>query len=213
MKKKALSMLLSLVMVFAMVISVQAASKKKAFKSYVKWIQAGCKDENEQTHSFDRFYLAIVDSDKVPELVACKKLPASYGAMEDICVVSFKNNRIVRMTARSGAAGVGGFRGSFSYIPEKGKLCVWSISSGTGSEYNEIYKLSNNGFKKTVTAHSEYSYNYQKGKPSWSYIWNEKKVSKKTLEKKLTKAFNRRKAKSFADLPFVSKSAIVAMLR
>lgn len=212
-KQKVFILLLSLVMVLSMVTSVQAASKKKAFASYLKWIETGCKDENGKKHSFNKFYLVKVDSDKIPELVACKALPPSYGGMEDICVVSYKKKKVVKLSARTGVAGAGGFRGAFSYIPKKGRLRIWSMSSGNGSEHNVIYKLKKDGFKKYATADFSHSFSVKKMKFAWSYTWNGKKVSKKTLKKKLAKAFKGKNAKHFTDLPFVSKSEIIAMLK
>lgn len=211
--KKVWSLLLTLIMAFMMALSVQAASKNNAYKSYLNWVSSGCKDEDGRRHNFNKFYLVRVDSDKIPELVAYKKLSATYGAMEDICVVSFKQNRIVTKSARTGVAGAGGFRGSFSFIPQKGKMRVCSWESANGSRCDEIYKLTHNGYKKIATANFSNRYDFDRMKSSWSYTWNEKKVSKKTLERKLLKAFNYKKAKQFTDLPFVSRSEIIAMLK
>ena len=210
--KNTMIIMLSLVMMFAFGVTANAASKankKAAYRAYLGWINSGCKDDHGYSTEYDKFCLTRVDSDRVPELVALKT-PGKYTGVYNMCIVSYKKGRAVVMSVSSGVAGAGGYRGTSSFIPRKGKIHEWSMSSGSGYESDVITKLGKKGFTKTAQGSYQWA-DYVGGHVKFCQ-WNKKNVTKAAYDRKLAKAFNQKKARNFEDLPYIPRAQMLATL-
>ncbi len=193
MKKTITKLLLLLMLVLAIpTTDVQAAgSKKKAYKAYVNWLNKKAPSQ------YKMFALVKLDGDKVPELVG----QYINGGMEYYVICSYDGKKVRTKEFAAGVSGVGGFRGAVSYIPKKGKVLERYIYAGTGAGTDNVYQLKKGKFKMAASGSSKYN---SQGKQSFK--WGKKKVSNKTYNNKLNKAFNCSKGESFAGLKYMSKS-------
>lgn len=201
--KKRRSHLFVIMMILIMsmfVIPAQASSRSKAYKAYRSWIKGGCKNEYGYKNSFKQFCLVKIDSDSVPELIG--KEVVNY-AINSMCIVSYKNGKLIKKSVSTGVGGAGGFRGDASFIPKKGKIYMTSISSGTGMVYDSIIKLGKRSFK--AVAEGSFQWLDMEKNTARNCTWKGKRVSKKVYDAKLKKGYPSRKAKKFDDLKFVSK--------
>ncbi len=180
--------------------SIQAASKKKVYKAYYNWLVKSAPS------AYKKYCLVDLDGDNISELVGfyCNK---KYGVINNYIICYYDGKKVVTKTFTDGVASVGGYRGSLTYIPRKGKIMDASLLGGTGSQSNEVYKLKNGTLKRTAIANIE----YVNGKAK--YKWNGKSVSKKTYTSKLKKAFNTSNPKAFSDLKYISKAKMKKALK
>jgi hypothetical protein len=198
-KKRLLEVLLLVMFVMVVpTVSVQAASKKDAYKAYSNWLA------KEAPKQYKKYTLVKLDGDKVPELIGYY----SDEGMDYYIVCAYDGKNVVTQEVQEGVASVGGFRGSLLYMPKKGKIWSNSISAGTGAEYDAVYVLKNGKFKSAASGSSEYGLNGKK-----QYIWNDKRVSKKNYNKNLKKSFNTSKGKTFTSLKYISKSNMKKKLK
>lgn len=198
-KKRFIKVLL-LVMFIMLVpsVSVQAASKKKAYKAYYNWLA------KEAPKEYKKYTLVKLDGDKVPELIG----HYSVEYLDYYIVCSYDGKNVVTQEFQEGVATAGGFRGSLLYIPKKGKILSSSFLAGTGDANDDIYALKKGKFKRVAAGESGYEFNGDQ-----HYTWNNKKVSKKNYNKKLKKVFNKSKGKSFTSLKYISKSKMKKKLK
>lgn len=192
-------MILAILVLTIPATDVQAAgSSKKAYKAYVNWLNKKAPSE------YKKFTLVKLDGDKVPELVGqCKD-----GYMEYYIVCSYNGKKVNAREFAAGVAPVGGFRGTVSYIPKKGKILETYLSGGTGAQEDNVYQLKKGKLKKAAAGSSAYN---SQGKQTFK--WGKKKVSQANYNKNLNKAFNRSKGKSFSKLKYISKAKMKKKLK
>ncbi|MCR5451893.1 MAG: hypothetical protein K6F00_04620 [Lachnospiraceae bacterium] len=164
-------------------------------------------DPESESGGFDSFKLIYVNNDDVPELLAVHTPKDEYdnAGVYSYAVYTYYNGKAVNLGGfSSGVASAGGYRGDTSYIPRSGKIYETYISSGSGEGEDIIHVMKKGALKKK--AKGEYSIATETQK------WNGKEVSAKKYSKKLKKAFNSKKAKSFEGLKTISYKAMMGKL-
>ncbi len=199
MKKKSLIVVLLFVL-FLMIPSndVEAASKKKVYKAYYSWLI------KKAPKSYKEYSLVKLDSDKIPELIG--HYQDDYG-MHYYIICAYNGKKVVTNGLYAGMAYTSSYTGSLYYIPKKGKILQYTSYAAGTQKSDEVYKLKKGKLK--VVANGTFEYRNNKS----IYRWNDKKVSKSTYNKKLKKAFNQSKAKSFGDIQYYSKSKMKKKLK
>ncbi len=196
--KKAAAGILLLAVLLVTVLPVQAqaaaVTKAKAYKAYAQWLES---KEAEEV-KYDQFSLVRLDSDKVPELVAKHE-----GYVRDYCICTFNGKKVVTQSFTEANVVGGMLQSHWYYIPRKGKIAV--TSSMGGRTVVEASLLKSGKWKQTFAGASD--------PESGEWTINEKKVSEAVYNKKLSSAFNMKKAKLFYDLPYVSKAKILKKLK
>lgn len=202
--KKYITRILIFVLLLSVVpaTDVQAASKKKVYKAYYNYLVK--KSNSGDLKKFTKYCLVNLDGDRIPELVGYHK--DKDLAVDRYVICSYNGKKVVTKEFQDGVASSGGYRGLLTYIPNKGKIKHSYISSGSGSEYVEVYSLKKGVYKKTVDAGSE----YRNGR---HYRWGNTPVSKSTYDRKLNKAFNADRSKRFCDLKYISKTKMKKKLK
>lgn len=211
MKKTKAMLGMLVIMTLALIMPVHASARSKAYKAYAKWIKAGAiVKETSYGHTYKTKYTSFcllhLDNDSVPELVAKRVF---NGAIEEYYIQSYKKGKLVSRTINCGVGGVGGFRGTASYIPNKGLIYTCSWGSVNPRTYDTIYKLGKSKFGQK--AKGEYDRNWENDKKSKAK-WNGKRVNAKTYDSKFKKLFNVEKALEFSDLPCVSAKEMLKLL-
>ncbi len=214
MKKRFISMLLVLAVLVAAFPSsnVEAASrtKKKAYKAYYKWMKSDeMKISDYREEKFNKFKLVDLDNDKIPELIALYEDRVGTD-VNTYAICTFDGKKVNSIKVCSGVAGAGGFRGSVSYIPKKGKIAAYSMSSGTGSSYDTYYKIKKGKIVITHTLTMERTFYPQQTE---TYKVNKKVVSKSKFEKTEKKIYASKKSVNFDKLKFISKKKMLKKLK
>ena len=222
MKKRLIAAILALVVVIGFMPqgSAEAAgkiSKKAAYKAYYKWMKSDDAKIERWYGGYKKVYykkytLLDINGDKVPELIALyEDRDGTWINSYKIC--QFDGTKVNVLETQSGVAGAGGYRGDTTVTPKKGRLYIFSISSGTGSTYEEYYKVTKKGFQKKYDL--DFTRSYMNGE-TLTYKINDKTVSKKkfnSLHKKLERTYNSKKSKSLEDLKYISRKKMLKKLK
>ena len=208
MKKIVTSILLALILLVGSISmgNVEAASrsKKKAYKAYYDWMKSSAAKE------YKKFRLEDLDKDGIPELIALnQERKMTYIDCYMIC--AFDGTKVNTISLMAGVAGAGGYRGSSSYIPKKGKIYEYSFHSIGSYEYKTAYTLKKGVFNKKHSLSMERI--YTKGKYKATYKYNNKKINKKKFKSLSKKYFSSNKEKSFEDLKYISKKKMLKKLK
>lgn len=201
MKKNSFLLLIFLLMLSNVcTLNVSAASKKETYSLYKEWLNS------KEGKQYDGFALVKIDKDDVCELVAHRVNALSY--LDEYLILTNVNGTLVSESIADGVASAGGYRGSYSFIPKKGKMYQYSWSSGTGEKYHSVYTFKKGKINEIHCGTETYN-----PYPKVKYQWNNKTVSKKKFKASLKKAINTKKTKAFNQLHYRNRTKIKKAIR
>mgnify|MGYP002709181887 CR=1 FL=1 len=164
--------------------AMAASKKKQALKAYAAMLEK--KENKTGNYNFDKFALAYIDGDSVPELI--------YGDYGNT-VYTYKNAKVQQLYS-PGTSYVAG------YYKKKGVVCV---TYAHGNAYGDLlesywyYKYSKGKFVQKLSKYKNSSWKNGKKIASSVTYWNvkEKKISKSLFQRQLKKLVGTKKMSKF----------------